>query len=447
MEIRIPYKPRKNQLEVHSILENGKRFSIIVAHRGFGKTVLTVNHLIKQAFLVEDGTFGYIAPYRKQAKEIAWMHLKRYLREVPSVYKNETELQVQLPTGSRIGLFGSDEPDALRGIHWNGLVIDEVGQIKEETWYEVLLPALTVKKGWAAFIGTPKGRNLFYTLYQTALKNTDLWNSKVYTVYDTDVYTSDEIDNLRRSMSEETFKQEMLCDFGASSENAFISDEIVDEATKRFYPEEEVEKWNKVIGVDIARFGSDSSCICIRQGYYLHKPILLKGKVNESISLAGRVAEIINEHEPVSTFIDVGYNPGVIDILRDWGFSVTEVNSSSSPRDPYYLNLRAEMWGSMKEWLRKAQIPSLDILKSELTSPSFSYVRGKLKLESKDEMRARGVSSPNIADALALTFAYPTPLFKAGEEVKLISTFKKRKEEDWDPYDEEHIKKAFEEAI
>lgn len=441
MEIRIPYKPRTFQLEVHNILENGKRFSIIVAHRGFGKTILSVNHLIKQALLTQDGVFGYVAPYRRQAKEIAWTALKKYTQTIPSIYKNETELQIQLPTGSKIGLYGSDEPDSLRGIHWNGIVVDEVGQIKEETWYEVLLPALTVKKGWAVFIGTPKGRNLFYTLYQTSLKNEDLWNSRMYTVYDTDVYTPEEIETLQKSMSEEVFRQEMLCDFGASCENSFIPDDLVEEAYNRFYPEEEIEKWNKVIGIDIARFGSDASCICIRQGYYLYKPVLFRGKTNESITLAGRIAEAINEHEPIATFIDSGYNPGIIDILRDWGYSVTEVNGSSTPRDSYYLNLRAEMWATMKEWLRKAQLPKMDILRSELTSPTYSFARaGKLKLESKDEMKSRGIPSPNIADALALTFAYPTPLYKH-TEVKIFSETSTTK--DWDPYDESILKKAF----
>lgn len=434
LEIQIPYTPRKFQLAVHKLIENGKRKSVIVAHRGFGKTVLTVNHLIKQAMLTENGVFGYIAPYRKQAKEIAWDYLKRYSKPIPNLYKNETELMIVFPTGSKVGLFGSDEPDALRGIHWDGLVIDEVGQIKQETWYEVLQPATAVKDGFVVFIGTPKGRNLFYDLYLTGLKNEDLWNVAVYTINDTDVYTSQQIDELKRSMPEDAFSQEMFCNFGASNSNTFIGDDILNEAINRKYSNSDIEQWNKVFGIDVARYGNDSTVICIRQGYFLHDPIILKGKMNETVTLASVIANLIREHEPINVFIDVGYNPGVIDVIRDLGFSVTEVNFAWNANDEYYLNKRAEMWGNMKEWLKKAQIPNNPVLIDDLNSPSYSFSRGRLKLESKEDMRARGLSSPDIADALALTFAFPTFLFKRNE-LKLVKS--SNHSADFDPYREE----------
>ena len=162
--VDIPYEPRYPQ--VHEALER-TRFVALVAHRRFGKTVLSVNHLIKMALLCrrERGSFAYVGPFRNQAKGVAWDYLKTYSAPVPGLRVNESELSIVLPNGARLRVFGADNPDALRGLYFDGVVLDEVADMKPDVWEKIVRPALSDRRGWALFIGTPKGVNLFSELY------------------------------------------------------------------------------------------------------------------------------------------------------------------------------------------------------------------------------------------------------------------------------------------
>src|SRR5690606_9560529 len=115
--------------------------------------------------------YGYVAPLYSQAKSIAWDYLKHYTAPIPGVRRNESELWVELPNGARIRLFGADNPDSLRGMYFDGVALDELAQMKPDTWTEVIRPALTDRGGFAVFIGTPKGVNIFHDLYQQAVRD------------------------------------------------------------------------------------------------------------------------------------------------------------------------------------------------------------------------------------------------------------------------------------
>ena len=169
--ITIPYKPRYP--EVHAALES-HRFSVLVAHRRFGKTVLVINHLIKMATLCDRprGVYAYVGPLRNQAKNVAWDYLKHYTAPLPGRVVNESELMISIPSrgnGAKVRIFGADNPDALRGLYFDGVVLDEVAQMRPEVWEEVVRPALADRNGWAVFIGTPKGVNLFSEQYYRAV--------------------------------------------------------------------------------------------------------------------------------------------------------------------------------------------------------------------------------------------------------------------------------------
>ena len=233
LAVTIPYKPRYPQ--VHAKLES-HRFSVLVAHRRFGKTVLAVNHLLKAAIRCpyERGSYGYVAPYRNQAKEIAWAYLKHFSAPIPGVAVNESELSVTLPTGARIRIFGADNPDALRGLYFDGVVLDEVAQMRREVWQEIIRPELADRNGWAVFIGTPKGVNLFHELFVHAQADkSGEWTALVYRVGDTAALPMSEVDQLRSEMSEGAFRQEFLCDFSASSDDVLITIDEATAATKR----------------------------------------------------------------------------------------------------------------------------------------------------------------------------------------------------------------------
>jgi hypothetical protein len=404
--IDLGYKPRKWQEQCH---RSRKRFTVLALHRRAGKTELAVMQLMDEALrcTLPLPLFVYLAPFLKQAKAIAWERIKAYARCIPNIEINESELWVRMPhNGARIQLFGGDNPDGMRGLRLDGAVIDEVAQIKPEVWNEIIQPALSDRKGWALFIGTPKGINLFSELFYKAERLPD-WYSARYTVYDTDALDPDEVERLRRDMPENEFAREYLCDFAASAEDQLISIGMAEEAARRTLRTEQYDFAAKVIGVDPARFGDDKSVIYPRQGLVAFKPKVFAGINN--MQLADAVASAIHNFKPDAVFIDAGNGAGVIDRLRQLGHAVIEVNFGGKAIDPRFINKRTEMWWRMKEWIEQGGvIPNSPELKQDLASPTYHYnSANKLCLESKDDIKARIMRSPDQADALALTFAFP----------------------------------------
>ena len=160
------YQPREYFRRYH---DRDKRWTCIVAHRRAGKTVAVVFDLLTCALGTskKNARYGYLAPYYSQAKAVAWDYLKRFSAPV-AVKISESELSVELFNGSRVRLYGADNPDALRGQYFDGVVLDEYGDQRPTVWGEIIRPLLTDRKGWATFIGTPKGKNHFYDIRQQA---------------------------------------------------------------------------------------------------------------------------------------------------------------------------------------------------------------------------------------------------------------------------------------
>lgn len=405
-EIDLGYHPRPWQQEVSAKL---KRFSVLIVHRRGGKTVIALWTLIGAALrdTSGNGRYCYLAPQLKQAKGVSWDYLKSFTRPIPGIKINESELTIELPNGSKIRLYGAENPDAIRGISLSGAVIDEVAQVGADVWKTVIRPALADKKGWALFIGTPKGINLLSELYFMALKDPD-WFAASYTWKQTGALDDEEIAAMRKEISDPArWRQEMECDFSAASENNLISMEVVSEAQNRTLRKSDYDFAPRIIGCDVARFGGDRSVIFCRQGNQVFPP-----KIFESIdnmSLAGQVAKMIDEFKPDATFIDAGRGEGVIDRLLQLGYSPIPVNFGGKPINVRYANKRAEMWCDMAKALETASVPDMPELQLDLCTPEYSYASssGKLELESKDSIKKRGLKSPDLADALALTYAFP----------------------------------------
>jgi len=412
----IPYTPRPEQRRMHDMMDMS-RFCVFVAHRRMGKTVAVVNHLVKAALSppregrpAHDRRYAYIGPLLNQTKDIAWAYLKRYTAPVPGVKANETELWVQLPGGHRIRIYGADRPDALRGLYLDGVVLDEVAQMKPEVWGEIVRPALADRRGFAVFIGTPKGPNLFHELYRRA-ENRRNWSRGLWRASETTALPPSELEDVRRELSENQYRQEFLCDFQAVADDVLIPLAMADEAARRVVPERELLWAEKAIGVDVARFGEDSSAICRRQGRVCHPLQVFRGIPTDA--LAERVAFAVREFAPDAVNVDGGGpGPGVIDLLRRWGYAVNDIQFGSRPLEPgRWHNKRAEMWGLVREWLRTGgALPAEDAeLRADLCAPRFGFGADGhlLKLESKDRIKERGGRSPDRGDALALTFAVP----------------------------------------
>jgi phage terminase large subunit len=220
-QITIPFKPREQQKE---IFEKLKRFNVFVCHRRFGKTTLAINVLIRIA-LSKPGAFcAYIAPTFKQAKDVAWhppdTSVKTFIRNIPNYEKWEQEGRVLLPNGSIIRLFGADDPDRLRGIGLDYVVIDEVSQMNPRTWTEIILPALSDKGGHAMFIGTPKGHNFLYDIWASA-EDKDNWYRKDFKASETGIIDPDILEDLKEQMDDDTFQQEYECSFDAAIRGSY----------------------------------------------------------------------------------------------------------------------------------------------------------------------------------------------------------------------------------
>jgi phage terminase large subunit len=150
--IEIPYSPREPQLEIHKAMDNS-RFVVVVAHRRMGKTVSAINQLIKSAIECsrERPRFAYIAPTYSQAKRVAWDYLLHYTRPL-GAEANIAEMRVDF-WDRRIQLYGSDNPDSLRGQYFDGVILDEIADQNPKIWNEIVRPALADRQGWAMFIG------------------------------------------------------------------------------------------------------------------------------------------------------------------------------------------------------------------------------------------------------------------------------------------------------
>lgn len=225
--VTIPYRPRRLQVVIHKAL---KRFNVLVCHRRFGKTVLCINQIIRAA-LQPDGPpnrrYAYIAPLYKQAKQTAWDYLKFFTAPIEGRVVNETELRIDLPNGNRIRLYGADNPDALRGIYLDGAVLDEYADMHPRLWDEVIQPTLVDRRGWVVFIGTPRGRNQFWDIYEFARNDPD-WYAAVFKASETEIIPAEDLATLKKQQDPDTYEQEMECSFVAAIKGSYYGQIIAD---------------------------------------------------------------------------------------------------------------------------------------------------------------------------------------------------------------------------
>jgi hypothetical protein len=240
MEVRVStgHIPRPQQRLLH---DAEGRFKVLVTHRRFGKTVFCVNELISRARRcgLRDPRFAYLAPFHIQAKDVAWSYLKHYTAAIPDIRVNESELWVELPpregqaNGARIRLYGADNADRLRGLYFDGVVLDEYAQMHPGVWSEVIRPALSDRLGWAIFIGTPMGRNGFCDLYEGAiqgfpqpdgsLRQDADWAGFLFKASETAIIPEAELAAARRTMSADQYAQEFECSFDAAIPGAYYA--------------------------------------------------------------------------------------------------------------------------------------------------------------------------------------------------------------------------------
>lgn len=306
--------------------------------------------------------------------------------------------------------WSSENPDAFAGAHSQiGMMVqfDEASGIADPIWQvtEGFFTDMAPLRLWLAISNPRRNTGRFFDAFN---KDRNFWecsNVDSREVEGVDAAVYQRIAD-KYGEDSDTTRIEVKGQFPRTGSNQFIGREIVQDATDRgVVPDDGAPL---LMGIDVARFGSDSSVFYFRRGRDARtiKPMRFRGK--DTMDLAAEAATAIERLKPDAVMIDGGgVGGGVVDRLRMIGYRVIEVQSGEKARDSdRFLNRRAEMWSDMRDWLMHGCITDDQSLIDDLTGPEYGiHLNGCIKLESKDSMKKRGLSSPDDADALALTFA------------------------------------------
>ena len=216
------YQPRQPFIDFHN---RSQRWAVLVCHRRAGKTVACVADLVLSALVTtkQDARYAYICPQFNQAKDVAWLYIKRLTSDIPGVEYNESELRCDLPNGARIRLYGAENGERMRGLYLDGVILDEYADMSPDTWGAIIRPALSDRKGWAAFIGTPKGHNAFYDIYDLADSE---WFKLMLKASESGIVSREELEASRRAMTQDQYEQEFECSFEAAIRGAYYGKEM-----------------------------------------------------------------------------------------------------------------------------------------------------------------------------------------------------------------------------
>jgi phage terminase large subunit len=218
------YWPREPFRQFHV---RTQRWAAMVCHRRAGKTVACVADLVLDAMHTkkQDARFGYVAPLFNQAKDAAWLYVQRLTADIKGVELHQGELRADFPNGARVRIYGADNPDRLRGGYFDGVILDEYADMRPSVWGEVIRPMLMDRQGWAAFIGTPKGRNEFFRVYDRA-RTDQTWFSTLLRASESGLISSGELEEARKELTPEQFEQELECSFEAAITGSYWGKEL-----------------------------------------------------------------------------------------------------------------------------------------------------------------------------------------------------------------------------
>lgn len=392
----------------------------VASGHGIGKSAL-ISWLIHFAISTHENTRGVVtANTEGQLRTKTWPELSKW---------HNMFIAKDLFTYTATAIFSSDKdyektwridaipwsknsPESFAGLHNQGnrilVLFDEASAIDDVIW-EVTEGALTDANTeiiWCAFGNPTRNSGRFRECFRKYRK---FWNTYQIDSRTVKISNKAKIEEWLEAYGEDSdfFKVRVRGVFPSASDLQFISTEIADKAQKQVYKPGQFEHLPVIIGVDPAWTGSDSLEIVMRQGYYM-KSLASIPKNDDDWRMAQLIAQFEDEYKADAVFIDMGYGTGIYSIGKQLGRKWRLIEFGGKSNDPVYLNMRAYMWGQMKEWLREGgSIPPNDqALYDDIVGPEAIIDKnGRIQLESKKDMKERGLPSPNKGDALALTFA------------------------------------------
>lgn len=358
-EYTIDYVPHDYQLQVHN---NPARFRLVVAHRRFGKTTLAVNEIIKGA-LSKKGRYFYVAPYRNQAKMIAWGIFSEFIPQELIKKKNDTELIIELVNGSEIALKGTDQdPDRLRGAGLHGVVLDEYGDMKQDVWPAVIRPMLSDTKGWAIFIGTPKGRNHFHALYSRGEDEGEDIQSFLFPASRTGLIDDQELASAKKDLPERLYVQEYECEWLEGQGSVFRK---IDQCIRGEFEEPQPNRMY-VMGVDLARL-QDFTVLIVMDRHTHH--VVAYDRFNDVDwgFQKAKIEALARKYNTAQIKVDAtGVGDPIEEDLRKAGLNVEGIRYTSDVKKNLIENL------SILIEQREITFPHIPELKRELEA--FTYV-------------------------------------------------------------------------
>jgi phage terminase large subunit len=368
------------------------------------------------------------APTSGQLFDALFAELKRWIGELPkpvqgllTVKSDRVELAAA-PSEMFISARTSraETPEALAGVHSENvlLVVDEASGVPEKV-FEAAAGSMSGHNATTVLLSNPT--RSVGTFYESQNRMSDSWWTRRWSCVDSPLVSDEFVDEMRERYGEESnaFRIRVLGEFPLADDDTIIPFHLVDAAMNR---QIDIDKdRSPVWSLDPARFGTDRTAFCKRVG-----SVVTEIKSWRGLDLMQTVGRVMAEYEalapssrPSEILVDsIGIGSGVVDRMRELGAPVRGVNVAESPSmGGTYNNLRTELWFKTKAWLedRSCKLPNDDELLSDLTGIRYSFTSsGKMAAESKDQMRRRGLRSPDLADAICLTMASDAAMALSG---------------------------------
>lgn len=438
-----PTKQQKSLLMAAA--EPGAKVSVRSGH-GTGKTACQAWLMLWFLICFTNSKVPCTASSQSQLRDVLWAEISLWHEKMPKWWRNQIVVSGERVTirGSEATRFavartaGKSNPDALQGFHAENIlfIIDEASGVFDKV-FEVAQGALSTEGARVVMCGNPTQVTGFF--YDSHHKSRDSWTRLHFSCLESENVTQKYIEDMIRQYGEDTdvFRVRVEGNFPLAAFNQLIPIDIVEAAFVKTIREGANQRAPKILGVDVAPYGGDRSAIFFRQGTYSKLLFTVIGM--DDVTLAGKVIEFWNEYQVDGAFCDRGAGSGVISHCQSLNYPIVGVSFGSSPSKDEYLNKRSEMWDTMKDWLKDGVIEVNEKyqsdLQDDLVGPQYYYnPKGKKQLERKEDMKKRGLASPDLADSLALTFAFPVEPREAYGSAYRDSSGGEAANNEWNPY-------------